>query len=282
MLPACDAGRTLYEYLLDGLKVEPGEDGPAIDFLGFDDPVPPRAALAATVPSVRLQGWLDRQPGTGIDDLLMCVPLSHRIVTRELVKAWAGHLVQVTSTLDLRRLIAAMLRAAKVLPARLVAELKRYRTLLARGDDPVANLTTWGWRFFSVLMLVLVLSQTAMPTAAYAKGFSGGGYSRAYGREFHEPARAVESTEKHSEWCCLGVGWSCSELPSTCRRSERNNSSMPGPLRGVRITEDRRDAWESAVRANPACGFMQSLTWAEFQARQGVAVFPRLGPRRPD
>ena len=35
----------------------------------------------------------------------------------------------------------------------------------------MANFTTWGWRFFSVLMLVLVLAQTAMPTAVYAKGF---------------------------------------------------------------------------------------------------------------
>ena len=33
---------------------------------------------------------------------------------------------------------------------------------------------------------------------------------------------------------------------------------------------------KSAVRENPACGFMQSLTWAELQARQGVEVYPRL------
>jgi hypothetical protein len=52
-----------------------------------------------------------------------------------------------------------------------VAELKRFRTFLRRGEDPVANFTTWGWRFFGVLLLVLVLAQTAMPTTAYAKGF---------------------------------------------------------------------------------------------------------------
>ena len=39
----------------------------------------------------------------------------------------------------------------------------------------MANFTTWGWRFFSVLMLVLVLAQTAMPTAVYAKGFGSAG-----------------------------------------------------------------------------------------------------------
>jgi hypothetical protein len=54
-----------------------------------------------------------------------------------------------------------------------VAELKRFRAFLSRGEDPVANFTTWGWRFFSVLMLVLVLAQTAMPTAVYAKGGHG-------------------------------------------------------------------------------------------------------------
>ena len=30
------------------------------------------------------------------------------------------------------------------------------------------------------------------------------------------------------------------------------------------------------MRENPACGFMQSLTWAELQAREGVEVYPRL------
>ena len=169
--PASDAGRTLYEYLLDATAIEPGEAGETACFLGFDDPFPPPEPATATVPSPKLKGWLDRQPGTGIDDLLMCVPLSHRIVTRELVMEWAGHLIQVASTLDLRRLISALLRRAAALPGRLVAELKRFRAFLSRGEDPVANFTTWGWRFFSVLMLVLVLAQTAMPTAVYAKGF---------------------------------------------------------------------------------------------------------------
>jgi hypothetical protein len=103
----------------------------------------------------------------------MCLPLGHRIVTRELVMEWANHLMQVASSLDLRRLISALLRRAAALPARLVAELKRFRALLSRGEDPVANFASWGWRFFSVLMLVLVLAQTAMPTSAYAKGFGG-------------------------------------------------------------------------------------------------------------
>ena len=169
--PASDAGRTLYEYLLDATAIEPGEAGETVCFLGFDDPFPPPEPATAIVPSPKLKGWLDRQPGTGIDDLLMCVPLSHRIVTRELVMEWAGHLIQVASTLDLRRLISALLRRAAALPGRLVAELKRFRAFLSRGEDPVANFTTWGWRFFSVLMLVLVLAQTAMPTAVYAKGF---------------------------------------------------------------------------------------------------------------
>jgi spermidine synthase len=169
--PASDAGRTLYEYLLDATAIEAGEGGESICFLGFDDPFPPLVPVTAIVPSPKLKGWLDRQPGTGIDDLLTCVPLSHRIVTRELVMEWATHLIQVASTLDLRRLTKALLRRAAALPGRLVAELKRFRAFLSRGEDPVANFTTWGWRFFAVLMLVLVLAQTAMPTAVYAKGF---------------------------------------------------------------------------------------------------------------
>ena len=168
--PASDAGRTLYEYLLDATAIMPGEVGDTVCFLGFDDPFPPPEPATATVPSLRLKGWLDRQPGTGIDDLLMSVPLGHRIVTRELVKEWAHHLIQVASTLDLRRLTKALLRRAAALPGQLVAELKRFRVFLSRGEDPVANFTTWGWRFFGVLMIVLVLAQTALPTAAYAKG----------------------------------------------------------------------------------------------------------------
>ena len=50
---------------------------------------------------------------------------------------------------------------------------------------------------------------------------------------------------------------------------------MPGPLRRITLTREHRDAWESAVRANPACGFMQSLVWAEFQEHQGIEVYPR-------
>jgi spermidine synthase len=168
--PACDAGRTLYEYLLDATAIDPRESGETACFLGFDDPFAPPEPAIATVPSPKLKRWLDRQPGTGIDDLLMCVPLSHRIVTRELVMQWAGHLMRVASTLNLRRLTSALLRRAAALPGRLVAELKRFRAVLARGEDPAANFATWGWRFFSVLMLVLVLAQTAMPTSAYAKG----------------------------------------------------------------------------------------------------------------
>ena len=185
--PASDAGRTLYEYLLDATAIAPGEAEETVCFLGFDDPFPPPEPATLTLPSLKLKEWLDRQPGTGIDDLLMCAPLGHRIVTRELVMEWAGHLTQVASTLDLRRLISALLRRAAALPGRLVAELKRFRAFLSRGEDPVANFTTWGWRFFSVLMLVLVLAQTAMPTAVYAKGGHGSppGSGTHFGRSAH-------------------------------------------------------------------------------------------------
>jgi spermidine synthase len=183
--PSSDPGRTLYEYLLDATAIEPGEAGETVCFLGFDDPFPPIEPAVATVPSLRLKGWLDRQPGTGIDDLLMCVPLGHRIVTRELVMEWSGHLIQVTRNLDLRRLISALLRRAADLPGRIVAELRRYRTFLSRGEDPAANFATWGWRFFSVLMLVIVLAQTAMPTSVYAKGGVGhSGHSPVHGSYF--------------------------------------------------------------------------------------------------
>jgi hypothetical protein len=64
--PACDAGRTLYEYLLDATAIVPGEAEETICFLGFDDPFPPPEPATATVPSLKLKGWLDRQPGTGI------------------------------------------------------------------------------------------------------------------------------------------------------------------------------------------------------------------------
>jgi spermidine synthase len=191
--PAIDAGRTLFEYLLDATAIELGEAEEVLNFLGFDDPFPPPEPATATVPSLKLKGWLDRQPGTGIDDLLMCVPLGHRIVTRSLVMEWADHLIQAASTLDLRRLTSALLRRAAALPGQLVAELKRFRAFLKRGEDPVANFTTWGWRFFSVLMLVLVLAQTAMPTAVYAKGLGSAGSS---------PAGGTNSGATHSP------GWS--------------------------------------------------------------------------
>ncbi len=51
---------------------------------------------------------------------------------------------------------------------------------------------------------------------------------------------------------------------------------MIAPLQLTEFSDKYRDAWESAVRENPACGFMQSLTWAELQSRQEVEVYPRL------
>ena len=51
---------------------------------------------------------------------------------------------------------------------------------------------------------------------------------------------------------------------------------MSRRLQRIRFSDEHRDAWESAVRENPACGFMQSLTWSELQARQGVEIYPRL------
>ena len=182
--PASDEGRTLYEYLLDATAIGPIVDEETVCFLGFDDPFPPFEPVNASVPSLKLKGWLDRQPGTGIDDLLRRVPLGNRIVTRELVMEWAKHLMQVASNLDLRRLISALIRRSDALPKRLVADLKRFRKFLSRGEDPVANFETWGWRFFSILMLVLVLAQTAMPTAVYAKGF-GGGVSHSGGGSYY-------------------------------------------------------------------------------------------------
>ena len=43
---------------------------------------------------------------------------------------------------------------------------------------------------------------------------------------------------------------------------------MSGPLQRIKFSDEYRDAWESAVRENPACGFMQSLTWAELHGQR--------------
>jgi peptidoglycan pentaglycine glycine transferase (the first glycine) len=54
---------------------------------------------------------------------------------------------------------------------------------------------------------------------------------------------------------------------------------MPAPLRRVALADRHRAAWESEVSGNPACGFMQSLSWADFQRRQGVEPHPRAWMR---
>ena len=48
---------------------------------------------------------------------------------------------------------------------------------------------------------------------------------------------------------------------------------MSGLLQRIGFGDDYRGAWERAVRENPACGFMQSLTWAEVQrARKSRSI----------
>lgn len=184
--PAIDGGRTLFEALLDATPTtRPIAEETALDFLGFNDPVAvPEATERGVVQHPRFREWLARRPGSGIDDLLAAVPLSHRIVTRALIHEWSSYLIQVLPTLDLRRLVSAVLRRASRLPRRMVQELRGFRALLARGLNPADDLPTWGWRFFSVLMLVLVLSQTALPTAAYAKGGVYSGSSHSYSSGF--------------------------------------------------------------------------------------------------
>lgn len=56
------------------------------------------------------------------------------------------------------------------------------------------------------------------------------------------------------------------------------------PPRRLALDDRLAPAWDALVRANPACGFMQSTAWAEFQGRQGIAVFPRAWGRdgRPE
>lgn len=53
----------------------------------------------------------------------------------------------------------------------------------------------------------------------------------------------------------------------------------PGPLRRIALNDRRSDAWEDLVRSFPACGFMQSLAWADFQRRLGIDVYPRAWAR---
>lgn len=201
--PALDDGRTLFEAILDGPS-SPflDQDGATLDFLGRDDFGPiPLAIETGALP--RLRDWLARRPGSGIDDLLAHVPLNHRVVTRELVRAWSEHLVPMLHALDLRRLVRALLKRAAALPSRLVEELRRFRALLARGLNPFDDPLTWGWRFFSVLMLVLVLSQTALPSAAYAKGgFFGGGYRG--GSHYHSSGSSGHSQDPEALRRVLG------------------------------------------------------------------------------
>lgn len=175
--PAVDEGRILFDALRDAAPA-PGFDpaAPEFDFLKLvvdRSPIPDPGPVA-TIDHPRLRDWLARRPGSGIDDLLAAIPIGHRIVTRELIRDWSAHLLPVLQSIDLKRLVSALLRRAAALPGQVVAELRRFRSWLARGLNPADDPLTWGWRFFSILMLVLVLSQTAMPTAAYGKGFGGG------------------------------------------------------------------------------------------------------------
>jgi len=206
--------------LLAGMRV-PAAAGPAMDaapnrsdellyYLYNAAPLPwegpfrplrfaPRAGRGAR-PGPRLtaaQGfarWLRGAEGRrSLDELLGCLPLSHRGQTREALLEWSQHAEALLRAVDLRAFVDQVLRRARELPRAWVRELRDLRGRIRDGWPSAGELLWQAYRVFAILLLVLLLANLFFPDNLYAKGFSpssgahGGGGAPTHSLSFSNP-----------------------------------------------------------------------------------------------
>ncbi len=159
----------------DGLP-SPGEDsGPGVgegaDAVGPAGALPPSVAAAlVAAPAARAT------EGDVLRRVLTLVPALQPGQTREMIAAFLAEPARFLATLDLRALVARLLRDAAALPRRVVAELRLLRRTLSASLPDADALLGMGLRVVTIITLVVILVNLAHPDLIYGKGGEGGGH----------------------------------------------------------------------------------------------------------
>ncbi len=119
--------------------------------------------------------------------LLNAIPVTHPYHTREMVEAMAEQVIGAIRSLDIKRLVNALLRRAGELPKDLVRELRKLRDFLRDHTPSFDAWREWSYRLFAALVITMTLANTIAPDNAFAKGAHGLGHasmSRGYSGGF--------------------------------------------------------------------------------------------------
>ncbi len=112
-----------------------------------------------------------------LDPLIAAIPVQHPYHTRAMVETLAQQVVGSLRTLDIRRLLDAVLERAARLPGALLRELRKLSDYLADHMPDPGELRTWGYRVFAALVITMVIANAVAPDNAFAKGSSGLGHA---------------------------------------------------------------------------------------------------------
>jgi spermidine synthase len=112
-----------------------------------------------------------------LDPLLKVIPVVHPYHTREMVETLAQQVAGGVRSLDLRKLVDALLVRAARLPSALVTELGRLKEFIRGRADALDAFRSWSTRLFAALVITMTLANAIAPDNAFAKGGSGIGHS---------------------------------------------------------------------------------------------------------
>lgn len=108
-----------------------------------------------------------------LDSLLHSIPIQHPYHTREMVEAVADSVIGSIRSLDIPRLVDALLERAAQLPKDLITELERLREFLRLHLTLLETFGRWCYRLFAVLVVIMTLANVIAPDNAFGKGSFG-------------------------------------------------------------------------------------------------------------
>lgn len=172
-----DSPQLLYYLLNPGSPTEVLESPDFTDFLDLQEP---GTRLIGTQNLLELDAivelWLDRwhQPDPTLLPPDPMLPVQHHYHTPKMTEEGLGYSRSLLGQIEGDQLLAALLERAKELPPKLAQDLKQLREKM-RSGQPFTYVSDHTNELMIMLMVTLLMANTAAPDAVFAKGSSSGG-----------------------------------------------------------------------------------------------------------
>ena len=118
-----------------------------------------------------------------IEPLIAAIPALHPQHTRDMIEVLARQVAGSIKSIDISKLVDALLKRVADLPGKLIRELRRLKTYLQNAIFPSKGVTRLTARLFAVLVITMTLANAVAPDNAFAKGSAGIGHA-SMGRGF--------------------------------------------------------------------------------------------------